>query len=120
MTRDQIEQLKELRVKGYRHVEIAKKIGVSANAIRTYVCRHPELPGPLLCKECGHPVVQGSSRRTKIFCCDACREKWFRDRRQSRNVKRCPTYGKEFNTYGNKKYCSRSCYVRSFYVEDYE
>ena len=70
------------------------------------------------CTQCGKEIWQQPGRKTKRFCSDSCRYKWWNShpnqlRRESLRQSVCPVCGKTFSAYGsrNRKYCSHDCYI---------
>lgn len=121
MTRDQINEIEKMRLSGIGYVRIAQKTGIPENTVKSYCRRHPmfseKQPAPV-CAFCRKPVEQHPHRKTKRFCSDACRMKWWNSHPEL--VKRkavyeftCPECGTTFTAYGNsgRKYCSHACYI---------
>lgn len=109
-----------LRLEGIRPGDIALRLHLSPNTVRSHIRRHPQIPGTALCMNCGKPVTQNPVRRTKKFCSDSCRMAWWNAHQDAVRKKAyyslvCQQCGKEFQSYGNKgrKYCCRECYVAS-------
>ncbi|WP_206812141.1 helix-turn-helix domain-containing protein [Paradesulfitobacterium ferrireducens] len=136
MTDLEKEQILDLRLKGVGYKAIAAVLGLSRDSVRGY-CRRNGLDGDaktvslnveekkkqnLLCACCNKPIKQRERGRTRRFCSDACRIKWWNDHPDKRTKSEkaiykytCPTCQKEFSCYGNKrrKYCSHDCYIKS-------
>ena len=124
MTKDQIKKIEEMRLKGQGYVVIARETGIPENTVKSYCRRHPlfekspeEVSG--ICACCGKPVEQNPHRKTKRFCSDACRMKWWNShadkvQRKAMYEFTCPECGKKFRAYGNRnrKYCSHACYIK--------
>jgi len=75
----------------------------------------------LLCTNCEKHIKQKSQGRTRRFCSEECRRKWWHEHQEERKKSEtasykyiCPYCGKEFSVYGNKgrKYCSHNCYIK--------
>lgn len=105
-----------LRQKGMSYGEIANKLEISINTIKSFCRRSSIEQGKNICKHCGKPVEQNPGRREKKFCSDACRMKWWSahpemGKRSVRLV--CPVCGKTFMSHRNakRKYCSHKCYI---------
>ena len=86
-----------LRQKGMSYGEIANKLEISINTIKSFCRRSLIELGKNICKHCGKPVEQNPGRREKKFCSDACRMKWWSahpemGKRSVRLV--CPVCGK--------------------------
>lgn len=133
MNEEQKKKIIRLRHQGYGYMRIANELGISVNTIKSF-CRRNNLTskdvvkkpivqavnedGKHFCLGCGISVEQNPGRKTKKFCCDSCRMKWWNSNLDK--VKRkaiyefiCPCCKSEFSVYGNskRKYCSHECYV---------
>lgn len=136
MTDMEKQQVQDLRLKGVGYKAIAATLGISRDSVRGYCKRNgldgnskvvalnveEKKKGNLLCACCGKPIKQKAGGRTRRFCSEECRRKWWKDNPQERNKNEtaiykytCPYCGKEFSCYGNKKrkYCSHDCYIKS-------
>ncbi|CAI9390147.1 MULTISPECIES: helix-turn-helix domain-containing protein [Bacillaceae] len=132
----------DLRLKGVGYKAIAAVLGKSRDSIRGF-CKRNGLAGDsrvvalnvkeqmnnhLLCTCCGNPINQKGRGRTRKFCSDECRRKWWKENPQARNKNEtaiyhytCPQCEKDFSCYGNKKrkFCTHDCYIKSrFWSED--
>lgn len=112
--------INSLRLKGYNSFAIAKELNISPSTIRSYIYRNPIVPGTKQCLQCGAPIIQDTKRKEKKFCCDKCRNAWWKAHPSKINRKTfytltCEHCGKEFESYGNKKrkFCTRACYIES-------
>lgn len=117
MTNAQKANIIELRTKGLRYSDIAEKLQISINTVKSFY-RRCEKKTTVCCKCCGKPINQPNRTREKKFCSDTCRMKWWKDHNNEINKKavydfRCENCGKRFQAYGNnhRKYCSRKCYI---------
>lgn len=130
MTDGQEERIRKMKAGGYGYVKIAQKLGLSENTVKSY-CRRKGInkavvgtealtPGgdKNVCPCCGKEVRQNPGRKTKKFCSDRCRNKWWNSHLDRVNHKAvyefiCPHCKKPFTAYGNagRKYCSHACYV---------
>ena len=125
MTNEQKLQIVAYRKAGMGYKQIAKKLDLSANSVKSY-CRRNGLNNETLeqslpesaCENCGKSVGQQKGKKKKRFCSDKCRNQWWNSHLDQ--VKRkavyeyiCPTCSKPFSVYGNakRKYCSHACYV---------
>jgi DNA-binding CsgD family transcriptional regulator/endogenous inhibitor of DNA gyrase (YacG/DUF329 family) len=120
MTVLQKEQITALRGQGLSYGEIAGKVGISKNTVKTF-CRRNALNAVNAsnetkhtasienCLHCGQPL--NKTRSTKKFCSDACRLAWNKAHRLPQAV--CAHCGKRFDSNGNsgRKYCSTACYA---------
>lgn len=144
MTEIEKQQIHDLRLKGIGYKAIAAVLGISRDSIRGYCIRNgldgdskvvamnveDRIKNHLLCACCNKPIKQNNRGRTRKFCSDECRRKWWKDNPQARTKKEsatykftCPHCGQEFTSYGNtkRKYCSHNCFIRSRFWsnEDY-
>ena len=128
MTDDQKAIIAEYRRSGFGYKKISQLTGVSENTIKTF-CRRNGLGGIAVpahapgngnaCKCCGAPIIQIPGRKTRKFCNDGCRARWWNGHLDLVNRKAsyefvCPAYGKAFIAYGNahRKYCCHDCYIK--------
>ena len=118
MTPSQKEAIMRLRRTGIGYAAIAEKLGLSKNTVKTF-CRRNDLTGTggKTCLQCGKPVDQTPGRKTKKFCCDLCRSRYWDShigdtKRGDSYEHTCPVCGNTFYAYKsrNRKYCSTDCY----------
>ena len=125
MNRIQKDKITQMRSEGVSYSSIANKLCLSENTVKSF-CRRNNLGGnavyivsgtPGYCKQCGNQFSPSSQQKTKRFCSDQCRMKWWRMHPDMINKKAkyllvCSCCGCSFESYGNKnrKYCSRKCY----------
>ena len=112
--------INNMRLEGHSPSVIAAKLGLPQSTVRSYIHRHPVIPGTTCCQQCGKPVIQPKHRREKKFCSDRCRMAWWNSHKEEVNKQAfykltCQQCGKEFDSYGNanRKYCCRTCYIAS-------
>ncbi|PYG84789.1 hypothetical protein LY28_03582 [Ruminiclostridium sufflavum DSM 19573] len=141
MTEFEKQQIQDLRLKGVGYKAIAAILGISRDSIRGY-CKRNGLDGDskvvslnveekinqnLLCACCGKSIKQKKRGRSRRFCSEDCRRKWWNDNPDKRSRKESAIYkytcsycNKEFSCYGNKrrKYCSHNCFIKSRYWKD--
>ena len=129
-------QIAEMRRSGMGYGKIAKVLGLNTETVKSHCRRHglsgvasfsvEFIPGVKrrVCKQCGKVFIQYPGHREKLFCCDACRNKWWNThlsevKRKSMYDYTCPTCGKMFSAYGNRhrKYCSHACYITARFGE---
>lgn len=120
MKDEQQRQIIALRREGAGYGSIASQLGLSINTVKSF-CRRHSLATPKaesVCEQCGRPIEQTPGRKRKRFCCDVCRNKWWNShldlvKRKAVYTFTCPTCGKEFTVYGNRrrKFCSHACYI---------
>lgn len=112
--------LHNMRLENVPQSEIAARLGISVNTVRSYIRRHPLRHLVQVCPNCGKPVYSKERQKKKKFCNDACRTAWWNSHLDQ--VKRrayyplvCQNCGKEFLSYGNpkRKFCCRECYSNS-------
>lgn len=128
MTNEQRMMVSSLRADGMGYGAIARKVGISANTVKSFCRRNAQQTeteqqtasavAEHKCLCCGAPVAQNVGRKEKKFCSDKCRNKWWNahldqvDRRAIREVV-CVNCGKTFSVYGRavRKYCCHECYI---------
>ncbi|WP_035288016.1 helix-turn-helix domain-containing protein [Clostridium sp. KNHs214] len=135
MTAEEKEKIRELRLKGMGYKAIATILGLSRDSVRGF-CKRNSLDGDscvvalnvdekikrnLLCACCEKPIKQKHQGRTRRFCSEECRRKWWNEHQSERKKSEaatyrytCPYCGNDFSAYGNKKrkYCSHNCYIK--------
>lgn len=127
MTSTQKETITLLRTGGRSYGEIANHLDINRDAVISF-CRR-NLPkqtahAPIeadekgQCRQCGSRLIQRKDMKTRVFCCDACRVKWWSEHPERLNKKAvyyftCAHCGKAFSAYGNRgrKYCCHKCYI---------
>ena len=136
MTDTEKKQIYDLRLKGLGYKAIAAVLGLTRDSVRSY-CKRNGIDGDamvvslnvaekkkqkLVCACCSKPIQQKKRGRSRRFCSEECRRKWWNDHTDKRTMKEtavykytCPTCNKEFSCYGNRrrKYCSHDCYIKS-------
>lgn len=138
MTNSQVQQIRELRVRGVGYKAIASIVGLTRDIVRNY-CKAHNLDGLATdlsinikeriekqeaCLCCGKELKQPPTGRKRKFCSDDCRREWWQ--RHPDSIKRneeaifeftCAYCGQEFTVYAQKsrKYCSHVCYIRDRY-----
>lgn len=79
------------------------------------------------CKHCGKQFIQVEKRKARVFCCKACRQKWWNTHlflvdptSKSLYPFTCTTCKKPFTAYGNpkRKYCSHQLYIKARYHKE--
>lgn len=128
MTGIEKERVRQMRLEGISHSQIASGLGLSVNTVKSY-CRRNALPvggvdsAPTEttphCEQCDKRLVQDPKRKAKRFCSDVCRYAWWNAHRNSVAKKTarkqtCAYCGGPFESYGyeNRKYCSHACYIK--------
>jgi len=127
MTNEQKKRISELRASGESYGKIAAALGISQNTVKSY-CRRNDIAetvteqtaisGVSRCECCGKVIQQIEGHKTKRFCCDKCRNRWWNShldlvKRKAVYKFKCIGCGREFTVYGNanRKYCSHECYI---------
>lgn len=136
MTDIEKQQIQDLRLNGVGYKAIASELTISRDTIRGY-CKRNGLDGDskvvsmnlvekknqnIICACCNKSIKQKERGRSRRFCSEECRRKWWNKNQDKRNKKDTAIYkysclhcGNEFSSYGNKdrKYCSHNCYIKS-------
>ncbi len=128
MTSEQKSQVLSLRNFGHGYADIAAKLGISKDTIKSF-CRRNGVAGiraakqaerQNCCPQCGKKLIQAEKQKPRRFCSDQCRLAWWNAHPEMVKQKAvysyvCPTCGKPFTAYGNsrRKYCSHQCYVKA-------
>ena len=136
MTSTEKSRIDELRAQGFGYKRIARMLGVSISTVQSYCRRGGMQPatstatprpstsgrkafnaeGNSICKQCGIPLHCHPHRRPRLFCSDACRQKyWYQHRAGASTATShiCPTCGQTFATSRPQIYCSHDCYIRA-------
>ncbi|KXI16076.1 hypothetical protein HMPREF3230_01213 [Gardnerella vaginalis] len=124
MNMEEQRKVKLLRDEGLSYTQIANRMDISVNTIKSY-CKRNSL-GVIqstktqteLCESCSKPIKQNTGRKVKRFCSDACRNTWWNKhtqlvKRQANYECTCLNCKNSFISYGNKtrKYCCHACYI---------
>jgi tRNA(Ile)-lysidine synthase TilS/MesJ len=111
-------QINMLRGKGATYADIATKLGLSENTIKSHCRRNNISTSFEVCAECGVQLVHLSHKKRKRFCSDNCRMAWWAKNPEARTRKAeysfvCNQCQKPFTAYGNnkRKYCTTACAV---------
>lgn len=135
MTAEEKKRVLELRNSGKGAKAISKATGLSENTVKSFLRRYSFSDAPVVlvpikydkkdeprCKQCGKIVTRYEGRRARLFCGDACRNRWWKEHPEEVNRKaiyayECAYCHKAFTAYGNstRKYCSHECYVNDRY-----
>ncbi len=112
--------MNNLRLQGVSVNEIAIRLHLSPNTVRSHIRRHPDIDGVKRCLTCGAFIPKIKPRRERKFCSDSCRMKWWNAHQDQVNKKayyahKCTHCGKAFESYGNekRKYCCWNCYLKA-------
>ena len=123
MTNEERLLITSLRSDGLGYGTIAKKVGLSANTVKSFCRRNmakkdEPKAGTHKCLCCGIPVPQTAGRKEKKFCSDKCRNRWWNAHLHQVNRKAvhdavCQHCGRTFAVYGRvkRKYCTHECYI---------
>lgn len=121
MTNKEKEMVSSLREKGLSYSEIARRLELSQNTIKSFCQRNQIKPQEesckAICKFCGNEIVVNLAKRRRIFCNDSCRMAWWKKARQENHknigqVYICECCGAKFWIYRKRKYCSHPCYIQ--------
>jgi IS30 family transposase len=127
MTVDEKERIYKLRNNGNTYTQIAEILGKSVGTIKSYCSRNNIFIDDIgfitedentRCKQCGKHLMQTPGKKTKRFCSDTCRLKWWNNNR-NKVIKKtaikltCVYCNNQFESYDNekRKYCSHECYI---------
>lgn len=113
-----------LRTEGESYTNIAKKLDVSVNTIKSF-CRRKGIcvetgKNKLVCRHCGKRLPKECAENRQ-YCSDKCRYAWnYKHHILTKNnavEKRCLCCGKTFLSYESSKrrYCSHDCYIADRY-----
>ena len=121
MTNGEKMLIAQQRRQGVGYTEIARKLGMSVNTVKSFCQRNGIKPiGKMVgsennaCRQCGSMLEYTPGRKKKQFCSDACRMHWWHDHREMSKTARgakCAACGREFITDRAQKYCSHTCYI---------
>lgn len=128
MTREEKQNIQEMRQQGLSYTQIADSLGLSVGTVKSYCWRNnlsdnaskdtENEDNKDKCKQCGRLLEQTPKSKPKSFCNDRCRHAWWSAHRDRLNRKAiyqmsCGSCGKPFDSYGNqtRKYCCHACYI---------
>ena len=85
MTSEQKRLIDQYRCQGMGSTEIAEKLSLSVNTVKSYCRRNTVLTAAAddgaapsgICKQCSRLMAGGQDRRGKQFCSDRCRYQWW-------------------------------------------
>ena len=76
------------RRQGLGYTEIARKLGMSVNTVKSFCQRNgikpvskTAIPEKDTCRQCGSVLEHTPGRKKKQFCSDACRMHWWHEHR---------------------------------------
>ncbi|MDD3058125.1 MAG: hypothetical protein PHO72_07380 [Sphaerochaeta sp.] len=135
MTENQKTRILEMRSLGCTYRNIAANLSLPEGTVKTCCLRAAKkglLNTPIespkcTCKQCGKEIIQVAKRKKRIFCTDACRQKWWGSHQflihqgsAALHHFTCSYCHKPFTAYGNprRKFCSHDCYIKSRYYQD--
>lgn len=114
MTKEQVEKIYQLKDEGTTIRDIAKKLGMPFTTIGSFLKKYPNKP--IACQFCGKLTDPQKGLRTKRFCSDSCRHKYWNHQRYHEEAFLvecvCEECGKPYLRHKNKKgkFCSLTCY----------
>lgn len=127
---EQAIQIEFLRKQGFGYRQIAVDLNLPRDTVR-YYCKKHDLAGNakeaytsakgVICPQCGKRLLQPETGRKRVFCSDACKNKWWKTNRKliprplgNCEEIACACCGKPILDYARKKrrYCSHECYIR--------
>ena len=122
MTENDKNQILKLKEQGLGYKKISSLLGISLGSVKSVIRRNDRTENVHYCKNCHKPISDIPGKKHKVYCCDACRMKWWNSHKAQVNKKAnymltCIHCGKQFISYGNKerKYCSHECYIAHRY-----
>ena len=117
-----VNEIRKLKNSGLSYKEISSKLNLSIGTVKSIISRNKGKAPVSTCKCCGKELVNTPHKKAKLFCSEACKNKWWNKNRQSRNSKgkvvvTCVCCGKAFYDYAwrCRKYCSGECYKKVRY-----
>lgn len=128
MTDFQKSQILSLRNSGHSYADIAVRLGISKDTIKSFRRRNgvagiravQQVGQQNCCPQCGKKLIQAEKQKPRRFCSDLCRQAWWNAhpemvKQKAVNNYVCPTCRKPFTAYGNshRKYCSHQCYAQA-------
>ncbi len=117
MTKEEKEQIKNLRKQGYGSKRIAKELSLNPNTVKSYIYRLEKDSPRKVCKQCGKPLLH-SKRKSDCFCSKKCSKAWWSHHRYDNPSDKvieheCQHCHQIFLALASskRKYCSRACYL---------
>ena len=83
----------QYRAQGMGYTAIADTLGLSKNTVKSFCQRNnlgkgttapAELVPDHVCRQCGEVLKQDAHRKTRRFCSDACRQKFWKAQKPSK------------------------------------
>ena len=120
---NQKDEIIQLRKNGLSYKKISNLLNVSVNSVKS-ICRRDgitktkEFDGGKQCQSCGKELIQKLGKKSKKFCSDMCRMKWWNSHLSQVNRKayygyQCKNCQRSFTVYGqsSRQFCSHACYI---------
>jgi len=119
MNIQQKSRVRQLRIAGKSYVHISIETHLPIGTIKAFCSRNDikEYQDSIqYCACCGVILVRTPKHRTKRFCSDECRYRWWGSNRDKQikkgNVCVCSQCGAEYSSYRNtSRFCSHPCYI---------
>ena len=118
LTNEQKATILSMREQSISYADIAELTGVSVNRAKQSVFRQRHKGQIRRCAQCNKVMTNSNNRPSKRFCSNGCRFKWWyvhRDQLSTlqAHTHNCVVCGKEFFSFKEASFCSRSCYSES-------
>ena len=117
MSIEEKNRILELRNKEIVVREIAEITNLNKEAVKSFLKRIDKNVKEIrICKECGKEYFVYFKVKSKSFCSDLCRIRWWNKhpenmKNRKESIRKCKCCGKEFIVYGNSKqqFCCKKC-----------
>lgn len=119
-----VNEILKLKKSGLSYADISKRLNVPIGTVKSIVSRNKGRTIVNICKCCGKELIDAPHHKTKKFCSNECKSKWWNKNRQNHKSKSkkeciCNCCGTTFYDYEwrNRVYCSVECYKKVRYGE---